>query len=1333
VNTETVNRTAVNRTAVNRTAIVAAAAKRWQHALVDDSGRNQLAYYRDLKVGTLNLDGARLPQLMQLLAGRPVALRHLFPEPEAHADAMKRMRAVRKHMRMWQEERGVEVGYLVTGLATWSEPGRTPRAPVLLQSLTVKPSSALQTDFILDTDTEPSLNPVLLHKLHKDYGLAIASEELEDLKPEDLFAHLVKLADDVPDFRIQKTSLVGTFTYAKLPMVDDIGDAIDVLCEHDVIAALAGDTDALTKLNTRTGVNIDAPDAVPPADEFVVLDADSSQSYVINSVIADQHLVIKGPPGTGKSQTIANLIAALAAHGRTALFVAEKRAAIDAVLDRLHHVGLDDLVHNLHGEQQSRRELARSLEARLQRARTEAEPEAAEVHQRLTAARDSMARHHRAMHEPRQPWGFSVFNMQAGLVGLPPTPHRWSGERLLELHGATADRRRAAVAELAKLNHSMAASPWTPTAITDRGQAQDAFALAGAAATQWPRAQRASAALTAELGFAPAENLDAMRQAVQLAADVRHTLQCFRPEIYDADLSAWDGFFRRRRTVKLMRSLWIGQSTGHGRAKAAELRTAATAIADQKTRWQRVALNSRALNSRALDGGALNGGALNGGALNGGALNGGALNGARPRIAASLDEAQSSVTAASDTLQRLYAYLPVDDLLSRLDALATDQRGLLDAVRRNELLAELRPWGAERLDGADMFDYAWLHSILDAVRFTDDHLGRFRGALQHEAASSYRTVDTAHISIAASRVRYHSAKHLINVLDEFPEQQRLVRNEAAKKTRHLTVRRLFEQAPQALVALKPCWAMSPLLASQVLPARTLFDVVIFDEASQVEPVDAITAIMRGRQVVVAGDEHQLPPTAFFNRAEPDEEDALDFDGDINGREADLPTDNIESLLQSFANTLPLDQVKYLSWHYRSRDERLIAFSNKHIYAPSGNELVTFPGADTVECLNHVLVTGDGTTGAGITGAGITGAETTEVGEVVRLMLEHAEQRPNESLGVITMGIKHADLIDMALHKALAKRPDLAAFFTESGLEPYFVKNIERVQGDERDAIILSVGYPKGPDGRMRYLFGPLNQKGGERRLNVAVTRAKHRLTLVSSFGFLDMDPNKLRAQGARLLRSYLEYVQLGGITDPKSDAGLVNSFEADVRDSLAAAGIPVIPKYGVSGFRVDFAAHHASDPRRMVLAIETDGNTYRAGPTVRDRDRLRQEHLERLGWHFHRIWSPDWFLDREREIGRVVQAYRAALVEPVPVVEEPAPVSAPATIKQRGARPQLPEYDSISDLPDHLLAELVKWVESDGLNRTEEEVVTETIAELGFTRRGSRIVEAVKRARQMSR
>ncbi len=1256
---------------VTRHSLIAGAAKRWQETLVDDSGRNQLAYYRDLKVGTLALEGAHEPHLAQLTAGRPVALRHLFPQAEAHADAMKRMRAVRTHMRMWAEERGVEVGYLVTGLATWQEPGRTPRAPVLLQRLAVRPASALHLDFILDADPEPSVNPVLLHKLSKDFGVSIAQEELEELSPDDLFDYLAKAALDVPGFAIERRHLIGTFTYAKLPMVDDIGDSHEVMAGHDVISALAGDREALTNLAAPDDLSVDVPDHVSPADEFIVLDADSSQSRVVNSVLSGHHLVIKGPPGTGKSQTIANIIAALAANGRTALFVAEKRAAIDAVLDRLQHVGLDDLVHNLHGEQQSRRELARSLDARLHRARTEAQPSTDDNARRLGLSRDALVRHHAAMHLPREPWGFSVYNMQAGLVGLPPTPVRWSGESLRGLHGETVHRVRAAVAELARIPTTTA---WLETTIADRASAQAAYGWAGQAVVQWPRAQQAVARLVAELGFAPANNISAMQQAVQLASDVQATLEAFEPEIYEADLSRWDGFLDRWRTKRRMRALAL--------RRVKDLRAVAAQVADQRSRWSRVAV----------DGGG-------------------------PRVAASLPEAQESLGQAVETLRQLHAVLPVEDLTERLTSLAPDQRGLLDAVRRNELLAVIGPYGT--FASADEFDHAWLSSILDEVRFSDEHLARFQSSVLHERAGEFRAADAEHLALAAARVRHAAAMHMIRVLDEFPEQQRLVRNEAAKKARHLTVRKLFEQAPQALTALKPCWAMSPLLASQVLPAQTLFDVVIFDEASQVEPVDAITAIMRGRQIVVAGDEHQLPPTSFFDRA------PVDLTDDVEPEET-LPTDDIESLLQSFANTLPLRQVRHLSWHYRSRDERLIAFSNRHIYAPNGNELVTFPGADTLDCLRHVLA-GEGESEIEFprrtadTADPPRGSSTSaEVDTVVRLILEHAEQRPNESLGVITMGVKHADLIDAALHKALAKRPELAAFFTESGLEPYFIKNIERVQGDERDAIIMSVGYSKGPDGRMRYLFGPLNQKGGERRLNVAVTRAKRRLTLVSSFTFLDMDPNKLKAAGAQLLRSYLEYVQLGGISDSRN--ATVNAFEAEVRDRLVEAGVPVEARFGV-----DFAAKH--------LAIETDGTRYHSSPTARDRDRLRQQHLERLGWRYHRIWSIDWFADREGEIARVVRAYEEALAqepEPVPAVEEVV-VDKPPQLKTRGPKPELPPFDAITDLPDHVLAELVKWVESDGLNRTEEEVITETIAELGFTRRGTRIVEAVKRARQLTK
>jgi very-short-patch-repair endonuclease len=425
--------------------------------------------------------------------------------------------------------------------------------------------------------------------------------------------------------------------------------------------------------------------------------------------------------------------------------------------------------------------------------------------------------------------------------------------------------------------------------------------------------------------------------------------------------------------------------------------------------------------------------------------------------------------------------------------------------------------------------------------------------------------------------------------------------------------------------------MSPLMVSQVLPPTALFDVVIFDEASQIVPADAIPAVMRGHQIVVAGDDRQLPPTNFFRQVgEPDDDGAEDDESLVSFGAG------FESVLDALRPLLP---TAPLAWHYRSRDERLVAFSNSRIY---GGALTTFPGVFRQDCLRHVVVAQGPEPGQEV-------SVNAEVIKVIELILEHARARPEESLGVIALGIRHAERIDAALRAALAELTDadgarLEAFFAEDTAEPFFVKNLERVQGDERDAIILSIGYGKHPDGRMRYQWGPLLRDGGERRLNVAATRAKHRLTLVSSFSGYDVDPERVTKAGARLLADYLEYASSGGTAPEASGAAELNPFEADVKERLAACGITVVPQYGVGGYRVDFAATHPEDAGRMVLAIEADGASYRESGSVRDRDRLRGEHLQRLGWHYHRLWSTNWLQDPQGEVAKVRAAYQRAVL-----------------------------------------------------------------------------------------
>jgi very-short-patch-repair endonuclease len=291
-------------------------------------------------------------------------------------------------------------------------------------------------------------------------------------------------------------------------------------------------------------------------------------------------------------------------------------------------------------------------------------------------------------------------------------------------------------------------------------------------------------------------------------------------------------------------------------------------------------------------------------------------------------------------------------------------------------------------------------------------------------------------------------------------------------------------------------------------------------------------------------------------------------------------------------------------------------------------------------------------------------------------------------------------------------------------------------GDERDAIILTVGYGKSSDGRMLYRFGPINNEGGERRLNVAITRARAHMTVVSSFSAADMDPRRLRAEGARMLARYLRYAESGGsdLGDVAKAKPLLNSFERDVETHLRSAGIPLIAQYGCSGYWIDYAAQHPTQRGQMILAIECDGASYHSSATARDRDRLRQEHLERLGWRFHRIWSQDWFLHREAEVARAVEAYQAAVTDADRTGEAwtgrrgaDAP-EAVTTAARVGPCPVATWRASIADYSQAELVAVIRWIESDTLLRTEDELLAETIRTLGFQRRGSKITAAVAAA-----
>jgi very-short-patch-repair endonuclease len=666
----------------------------------------------------------------------------------------------------------------------------------------------------------------------------------------------------------------------------------------------------------------------------------------------------------------------------------------------------------------------------------------------------------------------------------------------------------------------------------------------------------------------------------------------------------------------------------------------------------------------------------------------------------------STLATLQDDRDTLFRIPELNRLTDRFHQLGLGQ--LLDELVRRDTDAD---------EAAQMLRFSWYSSLMDEYRLRVPHLAQFVGRHHSRIVDEFRKADADHFRLNAQRVRRNVAERLRAVRDANPHQNTTVLGEAKRKRGHMPIRKLVTKAPDVLLAARPCWAMSPIVVSRLLPAQRLFDLVIFDEASQVEPYDAMASIMRGRQLVVAGDDRQLPPTTFFRST-------LQGGSGEDDEDEDLPSGpqlgDFESILKCLATFIPHSHI--LTWHYRSQDERLIAFSNHVIYHDA---LVTFPGRDIESPLRAEVVDGRAAPGQ-------SGYIREEVDRVVELILQHVREHPTESLGVITMGITHANRVEAALRNASRQQPALAEYIermTGPG-QRLFVKSLERVQGDERDAIILTIGYSKGPDGRLAMRFGALNMEGGERRLNVAVTRSRRRMIVVSSFSHYDMVANG-PTLGPELLRQFLAFADNGGRMEEIGQARPVelNGLERSIRDALEGAGVRVVPQWGVSGYRIDFALAHPDQPSRMVLAVEADGDSYHRAHSARDRDRLRQEHLERLGWRFHRVWASDWFTDRTDQMARVLDSWRRAVQDsdraPQPTWPTDEPVETVTIGADRGPRPLVPRRSKIDEYSDGELDAICGWLLADQLPLDRETRIDEAIRELGYQRRGKKIVERI--------
>lgn len=631
--------------------------------------------------------------------------------------------------------------------------------------------------------------------------------------------------------------------------------------------------------------------------------------------------------------------------------------------------------------------------------------------------------------------------------------------------------------------------------------------------------------------------------------------------------------------------------------------------------------------------------------------------GADPGVVKSLtDHARASLTTwrsrvhdLADSLQvgeavefeEQACHLDYEPSRSRLEEWIGRQAQLHDLVKLNEVLALCDEKGLGSLRGlvsawdkggertVDSFVRTWYLTLYQRAFAERPSLAKFDRERHDRYVSRYQSLDRLVVEhtraqIAMAHWQRLPAPYAIG-------QMGVLMREFEKKRRHLPIRQLLTQAGGAIQLIKPVLMMSPLsVAAYLAPGSVSFDLVVFDEASQVKPVDALGALVRANQAVVVGDDHQLPPTSFFDAiTQADEEDESDM------------TSDIESILGLFRSQGANQSM--LRWHYRSRHQSLIAVSNHEFYK---DKLVVFPSPDgdsrTLGLVYNYVADG-------AYDRGRSRRNEKEASVVAEAVMDHAREQltkpasEQHTLGVAAFSMAQMDAILDHLERLRRRDDSCEDYFRGHPHEPFFVKNLENVQGDERDVIFISVGYGRTAEGYIAMDFGPVNREGGERRLNVLITRARRRCEVFTNLTADDIDLSRSKQRGVRALKTFLDYAESGrlGVPTP-AERDDESPFEDAVWDALTGRGYEVTRQVGTGGFYIDLAVKDPDKPGRYLLGIECDGATYHSARSARDRDRLRQQVLEGLGWRIHRIWSTSWFRNEDKEIARLEEAIQAA-------------------------------------------------------------------------------------------
>jgi len=1234
------------------------------------------------------------------------------------------------------EENGANTMYLALGFLKWYETNisEKPRyAPLVLLPIDIIRKSAQRGYVFRLRDEEPQFNVTLLEMLRRDFGIAATGldplpydEKGVDVKR--IFHVVRQLIMNQPRWDVEELAFIGVFSFTQFIMWNDIRHRGDDLRRNKIVSSLMSG-----QMNWTADAIFPLPDelddSISPVDMAVPISADSSQLAAIYTAGKAQSFVLHGPPGTGKSQTITNIIANALYQGKSVLFVAEKMAALEVVEKRLEAIGIGDFCLELHSNKARKKDVLEQLEKALNIGKIKSPDSFYDEANEIFELRKELNEVVRELHKPRH-FGFSLYDAISKVsqhCNAPDCfnfPLDWVNELTAQKFSRCIDlcRLLAVAAKDCNSVHNHVLKEYTNKQYSHGIKSEFEANL------------RNYKNLVAEFKVT----------SEKIYAELKIHNPKLNEQQYLEKINSICAAVKRRNEVKTGLSSSFAEGLLSISAETVYLQWE-----QAETSWF---IPKRLVQSKV----------------------------AKLIKLYSSDKKSFDKTQIPKLLKDVIEFQKNDSLIAEnvdfpLISDIVGNMSKLEEVMSTNFILPLGVWRhevngfleiTEKVDrwlanAGSLRDYsAYLQVKSEA---TDEGMGFVCDALENgllteselesafiKGASKlciYFVVDN---TLYLSQFRGNLFAHKIEKFKELCNQyQLLTRQELASRLsaqipalsagvssssevgilqraiksggRMMPVRKLFENIPTLLRKLCPCILMSPISVAQYLdPKYPPFDLVIFDEASQMPTNEAVGAIARGKELIVVGDPKQLPPTSFFSSNNIDE--------------ANYDKEDLESVLDDcLAISMPQE---HLLWHYRSRHESLIAFSNQMYY---DNKLYTFPSPN--DMVSQVrLVPIDGFYDKGKTKQNRAEAEAI-VKEIIRRLSDPILQK--RSIGVVTFNSTQQNLIIDMLEEEFAKNPEIDEL-ANNAEEPVFVKNLKNVQGDERDVIFFSIGYGPDSQGRVTLNFGPLNREGGWRRLNVAVSRARYEMLVYSVLKPEQIDLNRTRAEGLAGLKAFLEFAARGSIEliSATNTKGETDSHVSAIADGIRSLGFDVKVGIGVSGYQVDIGVVHPKNPDEYILGVLCDGKNYFKGGTALDRNQTQESVLRHLGWRTTRAWALDWLESPEKELERIKADIEDALKQyKLPVVDEAPKVKNVFEIEQTFV--ELNQYSVVEIPPANFHGENVETFlgsSSSSYIRSQIETILNAEAPIssdvlckrildswGIARRGNRINERFDR------